>query len=265
MPAQPVDHPELSSSLVDEAAAQVVVDLVGSAAVVDLRDSVDEPLRAGGRSAAPAFGAGCPCGCLESELLTRAQAGDAGATTELLQRYQALARSKARSYFVLGGDREDVVQEAMIGLFKAIRDFDAERGVPFRSFAEVCVTRQVLSAVKGAARHKHSVLSRAVPLDRPASEDAPRPLSELLPAVSALDPAALVIAADEVRALRRHVDEVLTDLEAQILRHHLDGKSYGEIAAMLQRHVKAVDNALQRIRRKVAAHVNDRQIPEAAG
>ncbi len=206
---------------------------------------------------------GCPCGCAETELLLRARRGDEDAVTELLDRYRVLARSKTRSYFLLGADRDDVVQEGMIGLYKAIRDFDEARGVPFRSFAEMCVTRQVLTAVRSGTRLKHAPLNSSVSLDQPldvGTESAS--LGELIPAALSSDPAATVVSADEMRALQRHFDEVLSDLEQQVLRHHMEGKSYDEIAAVMQRHVKAIDNALQRIKRKLQGHLDRR---DAAG
>jgi RNA polymerase sporulation-specific sigma factor len=226
---------------------------------VDLRDDVPPPLRAHGPSAAPCRAPGCPCGCGETELILRARSGDDRAVEELLGNYRNLARGKARSYFLLGGDRDDVVQEGMIGLYKAIRDFDVDRGVPFRSFADVCVTRQLISAVKSANRHKHGPLSRSMSLDQPVSrEDDDLRLADLLPAAASADPAASVVSADELRALQQHFDEVLSDLEQQVLRHHVEGKSYDQIAAMLQRHVKSVDNALQRIKRKLETHLAER-------
>lgn len=200
---------------------------------------------------------GCDCGCGERELLVRARAGDQEAVHELLTRYQALARSKARTYFLLGADRDDVVQEAMIGLYGAINDYDETRGVPFRAFAEVCVTRHVVSAVRAASRLKHGPLSGARSLDEPRDDGVS--LTNLLPAAQSADPAMSVISADEVRALERHLDQVLSDLEQQVLRHHLEGKGYDEIADALQRHVKAVDNALQRVKHKLLGHLAARE------
>jgi RNA polymerase sporulation-specific sigma factor len=251
---------DVASRAGSAAAAAMVLDTPN----VDLREAVPDELRASGPSAAPSAAPGCPCGCGETELLLRARSGDDRAVEELLDRYRALARIKARSYFLLGGDRDDVVQEGMIGLYKAIRDFDGGLGIPFRSFAEVCVTRQLITAVKSAARLKHGPLSRSVSLDRPVGGEEDVCLADLLPAAGSADPAATVISADEVRSLKQHFDEVLSDLEQQVLRHHVEGKSYDEIAAMLQRHVKSVDNALQRIKRKLETHLAERAT-DAAG
>jgi RNA polymerase sporulation-specific sigma factor len=248
-------HDDIAERAGGVAAAEWVLD----AAEVDLRQDVPADLRAEGPSAAPAPAPGCPCGCGETELLLRARSGDDRAVDELLDRYRSLARAKARNYFLLGADRDDVVQEGMIGLYKAIRDFDLELGVPFRAFAEVCVTRQLITAVKSAGRHKHGPLSRSVSLDSPVGQQGDDLcLADLLPAAESTDPAQAVVSADEVRALQEHFDEVLSDLEQQVLRHHVQGKTYDEIAGMLQRHVKSIDNALQRIKRKLEASLGER-------
>ena len=245
---------------VEAAGEQAAADLVASAEAVDLRDDVPEALRAGGASAAHCSAPGCPCGCGETELLLRARDGDEGAIDTLLGRYRVLARTKARSYFLVGSDREDVVQEGMIGLYKAIRDFDVERGPSFRVFAEICVTRQIVSAVKGANRLKHGPLSRSTSLDQPVGEEEGLTLADVVPAAASSDPAESFVSAEQLRALQRHFDEVLSDLEAQVLRHHVEGKSYDEIAGMLQRHVKSIDNALQRIKKKLQAHLVEREL-----
>ena len=241
----------------EEAGARVAHDLVQDAQVVDLRDDVPEQVRAAHACTVDAVG--CPCGCGETELIVRARRGDDAAVHELLDRYRVLARTKARSYFLVGSDRDDVVQEGMIGLYKAIRDFEPDRGASFRTFAELCVTRQIVTAVKGATRMKHAPLSTSISLDRPVGDaDGGDSLADLFPALASADPATAVVSAEELRALQRHFDEVLSDLEAQVLRHHVEGKSYEEIAAMLQRHVKSVDNALQRIKKKLQSHLDAR-------
>lgn len=254
----------LAARRAQKAGEAVARDMLCDATEVELREQIPEPLRAGGPSSAPAGSPGCPCGCGDSELLLRARSGDDGAMSELIGRYRKLARSKARSYFLVGADREDVVQEGMIGIYKAIRDYDESLGVPFRGFAEICVTRQVISAVKAATRLKHTPLSQAVSLDKPVGADEEgSTLRDLLPAANSADPASAAVSADQIRALQRHFDEALSDLEQQVLRHHIEGKSYDEIAAMLQRHAKSVDNALQRIKRKLQGHLDERQAADA--
>jgi RNA polymerase sporulation-specific sigma factor len=203
----------------------------------------------------------------DAALLLAARAGDETALSTLLTRYRAFARAKARSYFLVGADREDVVQEGMIGLYKAIRDFDPAQQTSFRGFADVCVTRQILTAVKSATRHKHGPLNDYVSLERPVGEQeadaGERPLSDVLAVRSVSDPADLVISAERVRALQAHVDEALSDLETEVLRLYVEGRSYQEIAETLQRHVKAIDNALQRIKKKLEGHLRARAAADA--
>jgi RNA polymerase sporulation-specific sigma factor len=199
-------------------------------------------------------------GRTDEELVALAREGDESAVAALLSSYRSFARVKARSYFLAGADREDVVQEGMIGLYKAIRDYDPDREASFRSFAELCITRQVLTAVKAATRHKHGPLNDYVSFSRPVSDDDgdDRVLGDVLVGPSTGDPIDLVISADRVRALQAHVDEVLSDLETDVLRMWVDGSSYTEIAEVLQRQVKSIDNALQRIKRKVEVHLQAR-------
>lgn len=201
----------------------------------------------------------------DEELVRLARSGDDAATAELLTKYRSFAGGRARTYFLVGADRDDLVQEGLIGLYKAIRDFDPERSTSFRAFAEVCVTRQVISAVKSATRHKHGPLNNYVSFSRPlgADDDDSRDLCDLLPTRAVSDPADLVISAERIRALQAHVDEVLSDLESEVLRLYVEGKSYQEIAEHLQRHVKSIDNALQRIKKKLEGHLRARAEADA--
>lgn len=201
---------------------------------------------------------------VDGELVVLARAGDDLALAVLLARYRGLARAKARPYFLAGGDRDDVVQEAMIGLYKAIRDFDPAREAAFPAFADLCITRQVISAVKAATRHKHGPLNASVSLARPVGgEGDDRVLGDTLPTPAAEDPAELVISAERIRGLQRHLDAVLSDLEVDVLRLFVEGRSYVEIADHLHRQVKVIDNAIQRVKRKVALHLRDRELAEA--
>ena len=201
----------------------------------------------------------------DAELARRARDGDDAALGELLTKYLAFARMKSRSYVLIGADREDIIQEGMIGLYKAIRDFDASRETSFRAFAELCVTRQILTAIKSATRQKHGPLNNYVSFSRPVvgEDDGERVLSDVLPTVAVSDPADLVISAERIRGLQAHVDEVLSDLETEVLRLYVEGKSYQEIAERLQRHVKSIDNALQRIKRKLEGHLQARTVADA--
>jgi len=172
---------------------------------------------------------------------------------------------KARSYFLVGADKEDIVQEGMIGLYKAIRDFQAERQTSFRAFAELCITRQIITAIKSATRQKHIPLNSYVSLNRPVSHDdgdQDRVLVDVLATHTAADPVELVISSEEVRSMQTSFAEILSDLEAHVLHLYLEGKSYQEIAVGLKRHVKSIDNALQRIKRKVEAHMHRRRVQE---
>jgi RNA polymerase sporulation-specific sigma factor len=195
----------------------------------------------------------------DEELLDRARSGDDRAIDALLVRYRHYARAKARTYFLAGADREDIVQEGMIGLYKAIRDFQPDKRTAFRSFAELCITRQIISAVKSATRHKHMPLNSYVSLNQPVGgqDDAP-PLEQALSDTAPSDPADLVISAEEISGLRASLVELLSGLEAEVLRLYMDGKSYQEIASILGRHVKSIDNALQRIKRKLEQHLETR-------
>ncbi len=187
----------------------------------------------------------------DEQLVAHVRDGDEDALVELLERYRRFARAKARSYFLVGGDRDDVVQEAMIGLYKAVRDYEPDRESSFRSFADLCITRQILTAVKAATRQKHVPLNAYVPLDRPETPGSHRPLRETIVDEGGDDPLRRVLDTDELRELRRTVGEVLSGLETEVLDLYVEGRSYQEIAEILGRHVKSIDNALQRIKRKL--------------
>jgi RNA polymerase sporulation-specific sigma factor len=193
-------------------------------------------------------------------LAAAARGGDEKALERLLGRYRHYARAKARSYFLAGADREDIVQEGMIGLFKAIRDFDESHNTAFRAFAELCITRQIITAIKTATRQKHIPLNSYVSLNKPLQDDdgGERALADSLVSPALADPADLVISAEEIASIKTSVDELLSELETEVLQLYMDGKSYQEIADMLGRHVKSIDNALQRIKRKLEQHISER-------
>src|SRR5664279_1195117 len=183
----------------------------------------------------------------DEELAQAAQAGSGDAESALLTRYRPFVRGKARSYFLVGGDDQDVVQEGLIGLFKAIRDYDPDQQMSFRGFAELCVTRQLITAVKSATRYKHGPLNSYVSFSRSVGEDdeGDRELADVLPASPQSDPAEHLTSVERVRDLQAYVDEALSDLEVVVLRMYVDGRSYIEIAEILSRRTKSVDNALQ--------------------
>ncbi len=194
----------------------------------------------------------------EVALVRAAQAGDQNASSQLVRRYRSLVRCKARSYFLVGGDRDDVIQEGMIGLFKAIRDYDPSRQASFRSFAELCVTRQMITAIKTATRRKHTPLNTYVSLSRPTvtEDEGERLLTDILAAKEICDPAEIVVSAWEGDRIRKGLCDSLSTFEARVLRLYVDGCSYQEIAERLGRHAKSVDNALQRIKRKVEMQID---------
>ena len=191
-------------------------------------------------------------------------AGHHEAVEALLTRYRGFARAKARSYFLVGADKEDIVQEGMIGLYKAIRDYVPDREASFRAFAELCVTRQIITAVKTATRQKHVPLNTYVSLSKPVGgeDDPDRTLQDVLENVRAPDPADLVLGNEELRSMKLAFAEILSDFEAEVLHMYVEGKSYQEIAEHLGRHVKSIDNALQRIKRKVEIHLRSKEAEE---
>ena len=194
----------------------------------------------------------------DEDLAERARQGSDQAIETLLNRYRHYARAKARTYFLAGADKEDIVQEGMIGLYKAIRDFRADRNSAFRAFAELCITRQIITAIKTATRQKHIPLNSYVSLNKPTGgegDDDGRSLGDVLVSVDVGDPADLVISAEEIAAIKESMGKVLSDLETEVLQLYMDGKSYQEIAGYLGRHVKSIDNALQRIKRKLEQHI----------
>jgi RNA polymerase sporulation-specific sigma factor len=197
----------------------------------------------------------------DDQLVQLAREGNDSALDVLLRRYWSYAGSKAKTYFLAGADREDLVQEGMIGLFKAVRDYNPERAASFRSFAEMCITRQIITAVKAASRRKHGPLNSYVSLQKPASdEDSERRLTDTLAAARSFDPVEVVVAADEVAQIRDFLRTILSELEAEVLRMYLSGRSYQDIAVRLDRQAKSIDNALQRIKRKLEAFLREREL-----
>lgn len=190
----------------------------------------------------------------EEELLARARAGERAASDLLVRRYFRLVKRCARPYFLAGADSDDVIQEGMLGLLKAVREYDPARGIPFAQFARVCVSRTIISAVRSSLATKHSVLNEAVPLEKPLFEDIAHTGER--DAGIAADPEALVIGMEAREELLGQLDRVLSDFEGKVLSLFLDGYSYEEMAAKLGRPVKSVDNAVQRIRRKSAQLLN---------
>ena len=177
----------------------------------------------------------------------------------LINKYRNFVRAKARSYFLIGADREDIIQEGMIGLYKAIRDFRNDKLSSFRAFAELCVTRQIITAIKTATRQKHIPLNSYISLNKPIyDEDSDRTLLDVISGAKVSDPEELVISREEFFDINNKMEEILSDLEWKVLMSYLDGKSYQEIAVDLNRHVKSIDNALQRVKRKLERYMENR-------
>jgi RNA polymerase sporulation-specific sigma factor len=196
-------------------------------------------------------------------LIALAKQGDPTAYNRIVTRYYGFVRLKASSYFLAGGDSDDLIQEGLIGLYKAVRDYRTDRESSFRNFAELCITRQIITAVKTATRNKHTPLNHYVSFSAPANggadEEAPT-LDEQIAGPSVNDPASRVVATEELRSLVGCLSTALSQLESSVLSLYLDGRSYEEIGGRLSCDTKTVDNALQRVKRKVGAHLDDRAI-----
>ena len=197
-------------------------------------------------------------------LIALAKQGDPTAYNRLVARYQGFVRLKSSSYFLAGGDSDDLIQEGLIGLYKAIRDYRTDRESSFRNFAELCITRQIITAVKTATRNKHTPLNQYISFSStPAGSfgDGEPTLDEVLPGPTVHDPVNQVISSEELRALVACLSTALSELESRVLALYLDGHSYEEVGRTLGCDCKTVDNALQRVKRKVSTHLAQRAIP----
>lgn len=192
----------------------------------------------------------------DEDIIAIIREGNTDALDFLITKYRSFVWLKGRSYFLIGGDREDIVQEGMIGLYKAIRDYKPDRLSSFKGFAELCITRQIITAIKTATRQKHIPLNSSVSLDRPVhTEDSERTLLDMLAGPPLEDPEDLMIHKEDFDYMEIEIQKVLSKLERQVLALYLDGQTYQEISETLNRQVKSVDNALQRIKRKLELHL----------
>jgi RNA polymerase sporulation-specific sigma factor len=197
-------------------------------------------------------------------LIALAKQGHSNAYDQIVRRYYGFVRLKASSYFLAGGDADDLIQEGLVGLYKAVRDFRTDRESSFRNFAELCITRQIITAVKTATRNKHTPLNQYVSFSATpagAAGDGDPTLDEMLPGPTVHDPVNQVISSEELRALVGCLSTVLSELESRVLSLYLDGFSYEQVGARIGCDCKTVDNALQRVKRKVAAHLDTRSVP----
>ncbi|MBQ9300826.1 MAG: RNA polymerase sporulation sigma factor SigH [Clostridia bacterium] len=198
----------------------------------------------------------------DDDVAVLAQQGDGEALEYLLDKYKNFVRARARSYFLVGADHEDIVQEGMIGLYKAIRDYKPDKQSSFRAFAELCVKRQIITAIKTATRQKHVPLNSYVSLNKPLyGEESDRTLLDVIEG-RVTNPEELFIGQEDVTHIQDQIGTVLSDLEQQVLDAFLDGKSYQEIAVMLNRHAKSIDNALQRVKRKLTHYLEEKRNEE---
>ncbi|WP_409252519.1 RNA polymerase sporulation sigma factor SigH [Bacillus sp. SCS-153A] len=187
--------------------------------------------------------------------------GESEALDFLIKKYRNFVRAKARSYFLIGADKEDIVQEGMIGLYKAIRDYKEDKLTSFKAFAELCITRQIITAIKTATRQKHIPLNSYVSLDKPIyDEESDRTLLDVITGAKITNPEELIINREEFDSMEGKMAELLSDLERKVLSLYLDGQSYQEISEELNRHVKSIDNALQRVKRKLERYLEVREI-----
>ena len=195
-------------------------------------------------------------------LVALAKQGQTDAHDRIIRRYYGFVRLKASSYFLLGGDGDDLMQEGLVGLYKAVRDYRSDREASFRSFAELCITRQIITAVKTATRNKHTPLNQSVSFSQTptADGDSEPSLDELIAGPSAHDPVNQVISTEELSSLVACLSTVLSELESSVLSLYLDGRSYDEMAGRIGCDSKTVDNALQRVKRKVGAHLQSRAV-----
>jgi RNA polymerase sporulation-specific sigma factor len=197
-------------------------------------------------------------------LIALAKQGSADAMDRIVRRYYGFVRLKASSYFIAGGDSDDLIQEGLVGLYKAVRDYRYDRESSFRNFAELCITRQIITAVKTATRNKHTPLNQYVSFSSTAagsSGDGDPTLDEVLPGSPVHDPVNQVISSEELRSLVACLSTVLSDLESRVLALYLDGHSYENMGEKLGCDCKTVDNALQRVKRKVGQHLASRAVP----
>ena len=198
-------------------------------------------------------------------LIALAKQGHADAYDRIVRRYYGFVRLKASSYFLAGGDSDDLIQEGLVGLYKAVRDYRTDRESSFRNFAELCITRQIITAVKTATRNKHAPLNQYVSFSSSpasASGDGEPTLDEVIPGSPVHDPVNQVISSEELRSLVGCLSTALSELESRVLALYLDGYSYEHVGERLDCDTKTVDNALQRVKRKVGAHLLSRSVTQ---
>ena len=192
----------------------------------------------------------------DDELIVLSKNGDGYATEVLMEKYRNFVRSRSRTYFLIGADKEDIIQEGMIGLYKAIRDYKPEAQASFKSFAELCITRQIITAIKTATRQKHIPLNSYISLSKPVYDDEnERVLLDTVIERKKLDPEEIMIDKERFSSIEEKLSDILSKLEWKVLSKYLEGKSYTEIARQINKSEKSIDNAMQRIKKKIEKHI----------
>ena len=194
----------------------------------------------------------------DETIVELAKNGDRTAMDYIVDKYKNFVRIKTKAYFLIGADRDDIIQEGMIGLFKAVRDYRVEKLASFKGFADLCITRQIITAIKTATRQKHQPLNTYISFSKPIFEDdSERTLAETLTSNVITDPEALFINREQIINIETKMEDVLSGFELKVLLLYLEGKSYVEIALKLEKHIKSVDNALQRVKKKLEKHLSE--------
>lgn len=199
-------------------------------------------------------------GMADEDIIDSIRANHPMALDYLINKYKNFVKSKARTYFLIGADRDDIIQEGMIGLFKAIRDYDRSKLASFKSFAEICITRQMITAIKTATRQKHIPLNSYISLNKPVFEpESEKTLLDIIEGTNDHDPQEIFISREEIDYLESQIGELLSELEWRVLRRYVEGKSYQEISEEINRDCKCIDNALQRVKKKLGKHLKEKR------
>ena len=197
----------------------------------------------------------------DEEIISYIKNGDLDAQEYIMNKYKTLVKSKARAYFLVGADREDIIQEGMIGLYKAVRDYQPDKNTAFRSFAELCINRQMITAIKTAGRQKHIPLNSSVSLNRPVfDEQEEQTYMDILENAEVTSPEILFIGQEDKSFIMEHIKEVLSSFENKVLSMYLQGRTYSKIAFLMGKPEKSIDNALQRVKKKIEKFIDKRKL-----
>ena len=197
----------------------------------------------------------------DEEIIKIIRSGDKQAQDYILDKYKALVKTKSRAYFLIGADKEDIIQEGMIGLYKAVRDYQSERNASFKVFAELCINRQIITAIKAATRQKHIPLNSYVSLNKPVfEEESEQTYMDMLKIGEIFNPEALFISQEDKNFIENQMEKVLSDFETKVLAFYLQGKSYFEISKIIKKPEKSIDNALQRVKKKVEKFLEEKKL-----